>query len=113
MTGLYETITLSFMIVGHTKFSPASSFGLFKQKFRKTAAETLKDIGDVVVKSASCSSFQIVGWEDGMPLIPTYDWSTFFTPGTQRYKEIPPSLVPSLEMLSVLLSLTHQPPQSA
>ena len=88
MTGLNESITLSFMIVGHTKFSPDSSFGLFKQKFRKSAVETLKDIGDVVVKSASCNSFEMVGWEDGTPLIPTYDWSTFFATKMKKLKGI-------------------------
>ena len=76
--GLNDSITLSFMIVGHTKFSPDSCFGLLKQQFRKTYVESLQDITDVVTKSASCNSVEVVGWEDGISLIPTYDWSSYF-----------------------------------
>ena len=32
LTGLHENITLSFMITGHTKFSPDWCFGLMKKK---------------------------------------------------------------------------------
>ena len=32
LTGLYENITLSFMIAGHTKFSPDWYFGLLKKR---------------------------------------------------------------------------------
>lgn len=36
MTGLHTEITLSFMIPGHTKFSPDWCFGLLKKKYRRT-----------------------------------------------------------------------------
>ena len=32
LTGLHNNITLSFMIVGHTKFSPDWCFGLLKKR---------------------------------------------------------------------------------
>ena len=76
------------MIVGHTKFSPDSSFGRFKQKFQKTSVECLKDIGEVVRKSSSSNSFEMVGWENGVPLIPTYDWNSFFAPEMKKLKGI-------------------------
>ncbi len=79
MVGLNDSISLSFMIVGHTKFSPDSCFGLFKQRFRRTAVNTLEDLCDVVTRSAICNKVEVVGWEDGVPLVPTYDWSTYFS----------------------------------
>ena len=78
MVGLHDSITLSFMITGHTKFSPDSCFGLLKQRFRRTAVNTLKDLCDVVTQSAACNKVEVVGWEDGVPIIPTYDWNTYF-----------------------------------
>ena len=35
-TGLHEEVTISFLPVGHTKFSPDWCFGLMKQRFRRT-----------------------------------------------------------------------------
>ena len=34
LTGLHQSISLRFMIAGHTKFSPNACFGLIKRKFR-------------------------------------------------------------------------------
>ena len=51
MVGLSHSITLSFMVVGHTKFIPDSCFGLVKQWYRKTHVECLSDIIDVVNNS--------------------------------------------------------------
>ena len=45
------SITLSFMVVGHTKFTPDSCFGLVKQQYRRKHVECLSDIVDVVNKS--------------------------------------------------------------
>ena len=79
MVGLQDSISLSFMIVGHTKFSPDSCFGLLKRTFRRTAVNTLQDLCDVVTQSAACNKVEVVGWEDGVSLIPTYNWSTYFS----------------------------------
>ena len=77
--GLSDSITLSFMIVGHTKFSPDSCFGLLKQKFRKTTVNTLHDLCQVVEQSAACIKAEVVGWEDGVPLVPIYNWHAYFS----------------------------------
>ena len=78
LTGLNKTITLSFLIVGHTKFSPDWCFGLFKQKYRRTRIGCLDDIVRVVESSAVVNHAQLVGTQDGKVLVPTYDWATFF-----------------------------------
>ena len=88
MAGLSESITLSFMVVGLTKFSPDSCFGLLKQQFRRTRVDELGDIVEVVTKSASCNNVEVIGWEDGIPLIPTYDWSSYFAIHMRKIKEI-------------------------
>jgi hypothetical protein len=36
-TGLHKTITLNFLVAGHTKFAPDWCFGLLKQAFRRHA----------------------------------------------------------------------------
>ena len=78
LTGLNKTITLSFLIVGHTKFSTDWCFGLFKQQYRRTRIGCLDDIVRVVESSAVVNHAQLVGTQDGNVLVPTYDWATFF-----------------------------------
>ena len=78
MVGLNKKITVSFLIVGHTKFSPDWCFGLFKQAFRRTKIGCLDDIVRVVESSAVVNHAQLVGTQDGEVLVPTYDWAKFF-----------------------------------
>ena len=52
LVGLNETIMLSFLVVGHTKFSPDWCFGLFKQAYRRAKIGCLEDIVKVVESSA-------------------------------------------------------------
>ena len=61
MAGLYRSITVSFLIVGHTKFLPDWCFGLFKQAFRRTKIGCLDDIVKVVESSAVVNHAQLVG----------------------------------------------------
>ena len=77
MVGLHKSIRLSFLIVGHTKFSPDWCFGLLKQKFRKTSVNCLKDIEDVVDGSAVVNTSQLVGDQFGKVIVPTYDWADY------------------------------------
>ena len=55
--------TLSFLVVGHTKFAPDWCFGLFKRLYRRTNIGSVKDIAQV--DSASCNVAQLVSNEDG------------------------------------------------
>ena len=41
-TGLHKSITLNFLITGHTKFAPDWWFGLLKQAFRRHAVSSLQ-----------------------------------------------------------------------
>lgn len=48
MQGLHQTISLNFLITGHTKFAPDWCFGLVKQRFRKVRVCSLDELSDVV-----------------------------------------------------------------
>ena len=47
LTDRNRSIKISFLPVGHTKFSPDWCFGLIKQRFRKTDVGCLEDIATV------------------------------------------------------------------
>ena len=78
MGGLHKTIRLSFMLVGHTKFSPDWCFVLLEKKFRMTEVNSLNDLAQVVKSSASVNEVQLVGSQSGEPLVRMYDWVGFF-----------------------------------
>lgn len=86
LTHRHSNITLSFLPVGHTKFSPDWCFGLFKSQYRRTKVGSLQAIAEVVNKSAECNFAQLVSREDGSTIVPTFDWTNFFIP---RLKKIP------------------------
>ena len=52
LAGLHDEITLSFLLVGHTKFAPDWCFGLAKQCYRKTNVSSLDDIANTVSRSS-------------------------------------------------------------
>ena len=85
LTHRHTNITLSFLVVGHTKFSPDWCFGLFKRLFRRTKIGSLRGIAEVVEKSAECNSSQLVVNPDGTIVVPIYDWTDFFA---TRFKKI-------------------------
>ena len=78
LVGLHKSITIQFLIVGHTKFSPDWCFGLFKQHFRRSKVDCLDDIANVASNSAEVNEVQLVATQDGQILVPTYDWAEFF-----------------------------------
>ena len=78
MTNQHSNITLSFLPVGRTKFSPDWCFGLFKRQYRRTKVGSLQNITEVVNTSAECNIAQLVSREDGTTIIPTLDWTNFF-----------------------------------
>ena len=80
MVGLNDNITVSFLIVGHTKFAPDWSFGLLKRAFRHTRVGCLDDIVRVVEESAEVNHAQLVGAQDGTVIVPTYNWADYFDP---------------------------------
>ena len=68
MTGLHHSITIitiSFLIIGHTKFAPNSCFGLLKREFWRTEVSSLADLEQVVQSSAIMDESQLVGSQTG------------------------------------------------
>ena len=61
LIGHNDSITLSFLIDGHTKFSPDAGFGLVKKEFIKTKVDGLADIVAAVDKSSKLNKAQLVG----------------------------------------------------
>lgn len=58
MTGRHKSITLSFMLVGHTKFSPDAYFGLIKKSYRRSKVYTYDHLVDVI-DSSTTGNFNI------------------------------------------------------
>ena len=75
----HEKITYSFMIAGHTKFSPDGFFELFKLKLRKSEVENLNDLVQVVKESTNhgYNLAQTVFDQEGKRLV--YAWTEFLT----------------------------------
>ena len=48
ITGKSLKITLSFMMAGHTTFTPDRFFGLLKKSYRRTSVSSMKDIEGMV-----------------------------------------------------------------
>ena len=86
MTGRHTQITLSFLVVGHTKFAPDWCFGLFKRLYRRTKVRSLQAIAQVVNDLAQCNFAQLVAIEDGTTVVPVFDWTTFFA---IRFRKLP------------------------
>ena len=75
---LHKEITMSFLLVGHTKFSPDWCFGLFKQLYRQTNVGSIYDIAEVFKRrSASVNHPQLIGEYNGTTHVEMYDWSSF------------------------------------
>lgn len=90
--GLHQTITLNFLIAGHTKFAPDGCFGLIKKSFRRNVVSSLSELAAVINESAGINESQLVGSEDGTSFVPVADWqchlSPFFRPlyGIKKYQ---------------------------
>ena len=81
---LSKNVTHSFLVVGHTKFSPDWCFGLFKRLFRRTTVDCMADIAAVVDNSAVCNVSQLVHIED-TAVVPTFDWASFRSDQPNRF----------------------------
>lgn len=78
LCGWNDEIELSFMPVGHTKFSCDWAFGLFKILFRRFQAFLLDHILDIFRKSSRVNIGVKVADEAGNLCFPFYDWQDFF-----------------------------------
>ncbi|XP_072022962.1 uncharacterized protein [Amphiura filiformis] len=88
---IIKSITLNFMLAEHTKLLPDGCFGLIKQRFRVTKVSCLDDMCDVVSASARIAQTnlpQLVGKEDGTPVVVQRAWDTHLEPYSSAVKEI-------------------------
>ena len=77
LTGRHRSITLSFLLTGHTKFSPDWCFGILKILFRRSEVNCLADIAKVAEDSSYVNSAQLCGKENGEIIVPIYDWTKY------------------------------------
>ena len=80
LTGRHKSVSLNFMLAGHTKFSVDWGFGLLKRKFRRTKVDCLEDLAVVIEQSSTVNTSVCVGNENGDVHVPTYDWTSFLAP---------------------------------
>ena len=101
LTDRHTDITLSFLVVGHTKFTPDWCFGHFKRLYKRTKVGSLRSITEVENKSVECNNAQLVSREDGSTIVPTYDWTRFFVPHFKR--------LPGIKKIHHFRMFTSQP----
>jgi hypothetical protein len=58
MTGKHQSMVLSFMLVGHTKFSPDGFFGLIKKRYRQSRVYTYEHLVEVI-NSSTIKGFNV------------------------------------------------------
>ena len=85
LTGRHKRITYSFMVAGHTKFSPDGFFGLFKLKLKNSEVDDLEDLVDVVESSTNgYNKVQTIYDKNGERKVFFYRWAEhlrkFFKP---------------------------------
>ena len=73
-------VSLSYLVVSHTKFAPDWCFGLFKRQLRRINVGNLRGIAQVVNNSVESNVSQLLCDENGHTIVPTYDWTDFFAP---------------------------------
>ena len=88
--GLHNKITYSFMVAGHTKFSPDGFFGLFKLKLRNSEVENLEDLVKVVEKSSieGYNTAQTIFNGSGTREVHFYKWTEFLNQFYNNIKDI-------------------------
>jgi hypothetical protein len=78
LTGKHKRITYSFMVAGHTKFSPDGFFGLFKLKLKNSEVDDLEDLVDVIKSSTNgYNSAETIYDENGERKIFFHSWTEY------------------------------------
>lgn len=84
-SGLNESISLNFLLTGHTKFSPDRSFGLMKLEYSRSNVDYYQDFEDVVNRSSSNKFNNAVNGSQ-------VEWRTWDTHFEGIYKRLPGKL---------------------
>lgn len=87
LTGLHDKIELSFLIVGHTKFSPDGYFGLIKRHYRRSQVYTYDQLADIVESSSRNGHNVCVRASRTSPII-YRDWTAWLSQYFTTFKGI-------------------------
>jgi len=80
LTGLHDKIALSFLIVGHTKFSPDGYFGLIKRHYRRSQVYTFEQLTSLVESSSKNGHNVCVGVSENTARPIIYrDWTSWLS----------------------------------
>ena len=79
ITKLHKSVLYSFLLTGHTKFSPDRCFGMLKKAFRITYISSIYEMANGVEMSstAGVNKVQLVGTHDGRSIVPVYERDEF------------------------------------
>ena len=88
LVGLNEIVTLSLLPVDHTKFAPDWCFGMLKQRYCRIVVGKLADIAKVVEQSSIVNYHQLVGMQDGTPIVHRFDWQRFLIHKFNKVQQI-------------------------
>ena len=89
ITGLHDKIELSFLIVGHTKFSPDGYFGLIKRHYRRSQVYTYDQLANIVESSSKNGhNICVRASNDIVPPVIYRDWSTWLSQYFATFKGI-------------------------
>lgn len=82
LAGLHDNIELSFMIVGHTKFSPDGYFGLIRKRYRRSNIYTYENLVQTVLNSSekghnACQPIRNHGTSVNSHQLIYRDWSSW------------------------------------
>jgi hypothetical protein len=89
LIGLHDKIELSFLIVGHTKFSPDGYFGLIKRHYRRSQVYTYDQLSDIVETSSTNGHNCCVRVSNNIDSPVIYrDWSSWLSQYFEKFKGI-------------------------
>ena len=89
MTGKNKSISLNFLLTGHTKFSPDRNFGILKSKHAKSTVDCLQDFIQVVNSCLPKSFNMAVPTRDPVTNVRNVTWAECDTFLKQSFKSIP------------------------
>jgi len=88
MTGRHRSIRMSFLITGHTKFSPDWCFGLIKKRLRRTQVDSMGCIASVVESSSTSNSAHVIGPDPSTASVRFFKWTEFLSKYFRKVKDI-------------------------
>ena len=87
--GLHDKIQLSFLVVGHTKFSPDGYFGLIKRHYRRSQVYTYEQLAHIIESSSKNSHNVCIRVSPNQTSSVIYrDWSSWLSPYFETIKGI-------------------------